>query len=66
MDRASASSQSLSVHLALAACRNGHGNSHLVNKLMRAVYLSWFLQRAGYGTCPEEQLKVAECAVEVT
>ncbi|MBK3814762.1 MULTISPECIES: hypothetical protein [Paraburkholderia] len=33
---------------------------------MRTVYLSLFLQRAGYGTCPTEQFKIAECAVEAT
>ncbi|SEF13062.1 hypothetical protein SAMN02787142_7973 [Burkholderia sp. WP9] len=66
MDRASVSGQSLSIHLALVACRTGHGNSHLVNELMRAVYLSWFLQRAGYGTCQEERFKIAECAIEAT
>jgi hypothetical protein len=30
------------------------------------VYLSWFLQRAGYGTCPNEHFKIAEYAVEAT
>jgi hypothetical protein len=66
MDRASASEQSLANHLALVACRSGHGNGHLVNELMRVVYLSWFLQRVGYGTCPAEQFKIAEYAVEAT
>ncbi|MBK5064763.1 hypothetical protein IQ290_31520 [Burkholderia sp. R-70199] len=33
---------------------------------MRAVYLGWFLQRAGYGTCPAEQFRIAEYAVEAT
>ncbi|MFM0619687.1 hypothetical protein PQR37_37130 [Paraburkholderia nemoris] len=66
MDRASANEQSLAHHLALVACRSGHGNGHLVNELMRVVYLSWFLQRAGYGTCPPEQFKIAEYAVEAT
>ncbi|HEX7907197.1 MAG TPA: hypothetical protein VF534_03785 [Paraburkholderia sp.] len=64
IDRASASGQSLSNHLALVASRTGHENPHLVNELLRAVYLSWFLQHAGYGTCPTEHLKIAECAVE--
>jgi hypothetical protein len=64
MDLASASERSLSCHLALVACRDGHGNSHLVNELMRAVYLSWYLQRAGYGNQPVEQFKIAEYAVE--
>lgn len=66
MDRASASEQSLAHHLALVACRSGHGNGYLVNELMRVVYLSWFLQRAGYGACPIEQFRIAEYAVEAT
>jgi hypothetical protein len=33
---------------------------------MRVVYLSWFLQRAGYGNCPAAQFKVVEYAVEAT
>jgi hypothetical protein len=66
MDRASANEQSLANHLALVACRSGCGNGHLVNELMRAVYLSWFLQRAGYGNYPAGQFKIAEYAVEAT
>ena len=66
MDRTSASEQSLTHHLALVACRSGHGNGHLINELMRTVYLGWFLQRAGYGGCPEEQFRIAELAVEAT
>lgn len=33
---------------------------------MRAVYLNWFLQRAGYGTYSAKQFKIAEYAVEAT
>ncbi|CAE6806321.1 MULTISPECIES: hypothetical protein [Paraburkholderia] len=66
MDRTSANEQSLASHLALVACRSGHGNGHLINELMRAVYLGWFLQRAGYGTIPVEQFRLVECAVEAT
>lgn len=33
---------------------------------MRVVYLSWFLQRAGYGDYPAEQFKIAEYAVKAT
>ncbi|MFM0717633.1 hypothetical protein PQQ73_14955 [Paraburkholderia strydomiana] len=66
MDRSSANERSLSCHLALAACRDGHGNSHLINELMRTVYLAWYLQRAGYGNRPAEQFKIAEYAVENT
>ena len=66
MDRASANKQSLANHLALVACRSGHGNGHLINELMRAVYLGWFLQRAGYGAIPVEQFRITEYAVEAT
>ena len=66
MDRASASERSLSCHLALVACRGGPGNGHLVNELMRAVYLGWYLQRAGHGNQPVERFKIAEYAVENT
>jgi hypothetical protein len=66
MDRTSASQRSLSCHLALVACRDGHGSNHLINELMRAVYLSWYLQRAGYGNLPAEQFKIAEYAAENT
>ncbi|ALL68571.1 hypothetical protein K788_0000399 [Paraburkholderia caribensis MBA4] len=34
---------SLPVHLALAACRGGAGNVHLMRELVRVVYLSYFL-----------------------
>ena len=66
MDRASAREQSLKLHLALVACRECHANGHLINELMRAVYLAYFLQRAGYGKHPAEHFKIAECAVEAT
>ena len=33
---------------------------------MRAVYLSWYLQRAGYGNQLVEQFKIAEYVVENT
>ncbi|MFM0268208.1 hypothetical protein [Paraburkholderia sediminicola] len=66
MDQTSAGQRSLSCHLALVACRDGHGNSHLINELMHAVYLSWYLLRAGYGNLPAEQFKIAEYAVENT
>lgn len=65
MDCAAAREQSLKLHLALVACRGFHANGHLINELMRAVYLAYFLQRAGYGKHPSEHFKIAECAVEV-
>lgn len=64
MDPASVRQQSLSSHLALVACRDGQGNGHLFNELMRTVYLTWFLQQDGYGSEPAGRFKAAEYAVE--
>ncbi|WP_233852898.1 hypothetical protein [Paraburkholderia sp. HD33-4] len=64
MDQASAREQSLSYHLALAVCRDGHGNGHLFNELIRVVYVAWFLQQAGYGNERVECYKMAEYSVE--
>lgn len=64
MDQATVRERSLTYHLALATCRDGHGNRNLFNELMHAVYVGWFLQRSGYGNEPVEQFKTAEYAVE--
>lgn len=64
MDQATVREQSLTYHLALATCSDGHGNGYLFNELMRAVYVAWFLQQSGYGNEPIEQYKTAEYAVE--
>ncbi|MHB9841413.1 hypothetical protein Q8F57_042090 [Paraburkholderia terrae] len=64
MAEASVREQSLSSHLALVACRDGHGNRHLFNELMRTVYVAWFLQQDGYGEEPVNSFKTAEYAVE--
>jgi hypothetical protein len=64
MAEPSAREQSLSCHLALVACRDGHGNRHLFNELMRTVYVAWFLQQDGYGKEPVDSFKTAEYAVE--
>jgi hypothetical protein len=66
MDAASARARSLTHHLALDSWRRGHGNGSLVNELIRATYLTWFLQRAGYGNEPLELFKIAEHTVEAT
>lgn len=66
MDQVSAREQSLSYHLALTACRDGHGSGHLFNELIRVAYVAWFLQQAGYGNVPVESYKTAEYAVEAT
>ena len=64
MDKAAAKEQSLSYHLALDVCRRGHGSWHLFNELIRTAYVSWFLQKDGYGSEPVEHFKMAEYAVE--
>ncbi|MBN3790053.1 hypothetical protein G3N94_24630 [Burkholderia sp. Ac-20353] len=66
MDKTSVQRQSLSHHLALAACRDGHGNAYLFNELIRTTYIAWFLQQAGYGDEPVERYKAVEHAVEAT
>jgi hypothetical protein len=51
---------SLTSHLALAVCRRGKGNEHLLNELVCAVYLVYFLQQSGYGNEPLELFREAE------
>ncbi|WP_409934667.1 hypothetical protein [Paraburkholderia sp. BCC1884] len=41
--------QSLRWHVALAAFQTGKGNGDLLAKLVKALYLAWFLQQAGFG-----------------
>lgn len=36
-------------HLALAALKAGGGNAHLLTDLIRVVYITWYLQQAGFG-----------------
>lgn len=36
-------------HLALAAFRRGQGNGELLAELVKALYVAWYLQEAGYG-----------------
>jgi hypothetical protein len=47
-------------HLALAVCRRGKGNEHLVKELACAVYLTYFLQQSGYGHEPLQLFREAE------
>lgn len=65
MTGASARERSLSYHVALDCWRRGHGNGRLVNELIRATYMAWFLQRAGFGDAPVELFKAAECIAEI-
>lgn len=54
---------SLRNHLALAACRREVGNAHLLNYLIHAVYITFFLQQAGYGALPGDLYRRAEEAL---
>lgn len=63
MKRQAVSDISLVNHLALAVCRKGQGNAHLINVLKRAVYLTYYLQDAGFGDAPVDLYRVAEAAL---
>jgi len=63
MDSASARQLALTHHLALAACRGNGGNKHLINELIRAVYLAYFLQQMGFGALPLDAYMKAEAAI---
>jgi hypothetical protein len=59
-----ASDISLKNHLALAVCRRGNGNSHLMNELVKAVYTAFYLQRSGLGDAPVDLFRRAEVGLE--
>ena len=52
--------QSLCWHLALAAFQTGKGNGDLLVKLVKALYLAWYLQQAGFGAAERELYLEAE------
>lgn len=62
--RCTVSNMSLANHLALAACTAGQGNAHLMNELVRAMYVSYFLAKAGEGELATELYLQAEAALE--
>ncbi|WP_172172388.1 hypothetical protein [Paraburkholderia elongata] len=64
MTRQAASDISLANHLALAVCRKGQGNAHLINELNRVVYLTYYLQEAGFGSAPVDLYRRAEAALD--
>src|SRR5260370_42559249 len=63
MDSASARQLALTHHLARAACRGNGGNKHLINELIRAVDLAYFLQQMGFGALPLAAYMKAEAAI---
>ena len=64
MTRRAASDISLANHLALAVCRKGQGNAHLIGELNRAVYLTYYLQEAGFGNASVNLYRRAEAALD--
>ncbi|WP_323046243.1 hypothetical protein [Paraburkholderia sp.] len=64
MTNQAASDISLANHLALAVCRKGQGNAHLINELNRVVCLTYYLQEAGFGKVPVDLYRQAEAALD--
>lgn len=64
MTRQAVSDISLANHLALAVCRKGQGNAHLLNELIRVVYLTYYLQDAGFGNAPVDLYRRAEAELD--
>lgn len=64
MTSQAASDISLANHLALAVCRKGQGNVHLINELNRVVCLTYYLQEAGFGNVPVDLYRQAEAALD--
>ena len=54
---------SLRHHLALAALKVGSGNGPLLTELIRAVYVTWYLQEAGFGAIDPNHYVEAEQAL---
>ncbi|CAH2902158.1 MAG: hypothetical protein PCALPYG88_5694 [uncultured Paraburkholderia sp.] len=64
LPREAARARSLKFHAALATVRLGFGCAEHLAALARAMYVSWFLQRAGYGELPLAQFHVAGHCME--
>jgi hypothetical protein len=54
----------LSNHLTFAACRAGAGSAYLFNELIQLVYVTFFVQDAGYGDADVNIYARAEAALE--
>ena len=55
---------SLAHHLALATCRDGKANKHQISELLRAIYMTYYLQCMGFGDAPYECYERAESALK--
>ncbi|WP_250517712.1 hypothetical protein [Caballeronia sp. INDeC2] len=57
---------SLVNHLSFVACRSGAGSAHLFNELIQLVYLSFYVQDAGFGDTDLMIYARVEAAIERT
>jgi hypothetical protein len=55
---------SLARHLSWAACKKEAGSAYLVNEMVRLVYLTFYVQDAGYGDTDLRVYVQAEAALE--
>ncbi|WP_087039377.1 hypothetical protein [Caballeronia arvi] len=55
---------SLANHLGFVACRSGAGSAYLFNELIRLVYLSFYVQDAGFGDTDLMIYARVEAAIE--
>ena len=55
---------SLVNHLSFVACRSGAGSAYLFNELIRLVYLSFYVQDAGFGDTDLMIYARVEAAIE--
>jgi hypothetical protein len=55
---------SLANHLALAVCKRGEGNDHLLNELLRIVHVGYFLEQAATGDVAGGLYKEAKFGLE--
>jgi hypothetical protein len=64
LDQKTATEMALAHHLTFAACKGWAGTTRLVSELVRMVYLTFYVQCAGYGDTDIAQFADAEAALE--
>ncbi|WP_321954980.1 hypothetical protein [Paraburkholderia bannensis] len=64
LDEKTATEMALAHHLTFAACKSWAGTTRLVSELVRMVYLTFYVQCAGYGDTDIARFTDAEAALE--
>jgi hypothetical protein len=64
LDEKTATEMALAHHLTFAACKGWAGTTRLVSELVRMVYLTFYVQCAGYGDTDIARFADAEAALE--